>query len=75
MIKKGIYQHFKGEDKKYLVLETAINSETEEVMVVYRALYGDYQLCVRPLKMFTEEVDKPEHNYKGPRFKLVKEID
>lgn len=74
VIKKGIYQHFKGPDKLYLVLETAKDSETMEEMVVYRHLYPEYDLFVRPLKMFLEEVDKPEYNYKGPRFKLIKEL-
>lgn len=70
-LKKGIYRHFKGNE--YEVLDLAMHSETQEPFVVYRALYGEGKLWVRPLKMFTEEVDKPELNYKGPRFAYVRE--
>ncbi|UTA80482.1 DUF1653 domain-containing protein [Halomonas sp. XH26] len=52
----GIYRHYKG--SLYEVLGTAQHSENEEVLVVYRALYGDYGLWVRPLTMFTESVNK-----------------
>lgn len=69
-VKPGIYKHFKG--NQYLVLGTARHSETQEEMVVYRALYGDYELWVRPQSMFLEEVEK--EGYKGPRFILVKEL-
>lgn len=70
-LRLGIYRHFKGKD--YKVLGTALHSETKEMMVVYLALYEPYDLWVRPLSMFQEEVDKPELDYKGPRFKLVRE--
>ena len=53
-IKLGRYRHYKG--KEYEVIGTAKHSETLEEMVVYRALYGDNELWVRPLKMFTETV-------------------
>jgi len=52
---KGVYQHFKG--KYYIVEDIAYDSETEEEYVVYRALYGDNRLWIRPLKMFLSEVD------------------
>jgi len=51
---KGIYRHFKGD--YYLVEDVAFHSETGEKMVVYRALYGDNKLWVRPYNMFIEEV-------------------
>ena len=44
-----------------MVEDIAINSETDEKMVVYRALYDDYQLYVRPLNMFLSEVDKSKY--------------
>jgi len=50
------YRHFKGKD--YLVISLAKNSETQEDMVVYQALYGDYGIWVRPLSMFLEQVEK-----------------
>lgn len=51
---KGIYRHFKGD--YYLVEDIAYHSETGEKMVVYRALYGDNKLWVRPYEMFVETV-------------------
>jgi hypothetical protein len=53
--KKGIYRHYKGNE--YELLYTAKHSETEEWMVVYRAMYGAYGVWVRPLEMFTEEIE------------------
>jgi hypothetical protein len=55
MLEPGHYRHYKG--GRYEVLHTARHSETEEWMVVYRALYGEMGLWVRPLSMFTETVD------------------
>ncbi len=54
-IQKGIYKHYKGNE--YEVLMVARHSETEEPMVVYRALYGDYGVWVRPYEMFIEKVE------------------
>ncbi|QJQ94515.1 MULTISPECIES: DUF1653 domain-containing protein [Halomonadaceae] len=50
----GIYRHYKG--ARYEVLGISRHSENEEELVVYRALYGDYGLWVRPLGMFCEGV-------------------
>ena len=55
-VKKGIYQHFKGQ--RYEVLDVARHSETGEEHVVYRALYGDHGLWLRPLTMFMESVER-----------------
>ncbi len=64
----GIYRHYKGKD--YEVIGVAIHSETEVPFVVYRALYGNYTLCIRPKEMFIETVEKGD--YIGPRFRLIK---
>ena len=69
MFKNGIYRHYKGND--YEVIGVAHHSENEEQLVVYRALYGEFGLWVRPLDMFTQSI---EVNGKVcPRFKYVKE--
>ena len=52
----GIYRHFKG--NRYQVIDLARHSETEEWMVVYRALYGERGLWVRPASMWLETVER-----------------
>lgn len=66
----GRYRHYKGNE--YQVLDVAHHSETEEAMVVYRCLYGDHSLWVRPYDMFVETVlvDGQEVS----RFTLVEEM-
>ena len=54
MIRPGRYRHYKGND--YELVGIARHSETEEEMVVYRKLYGDGSLWVRPLEIFIEDV-------------------
>lgn len=56
---KAIYKHFKGD--MYLVEDIAINSEENERYVVYRKLYGDCALYVRPYAMFASEVDHDKY--------------
>ncbi len=66
-LKPGKYRHFKGGE--YELLGIARHSETLEPMVVYRALYGEGGLWVRPAAMWSEIVEK--ENYIGPRFILI----
>ncbi len=54
MTEPGIYEHYKG--NRYEVIGMAKHSESLEDFVVYRALYGDYGLWVRPAAMFAEDV-------------------
>ena len=68
-IPSGIYEHYKG--GHYEVIEVARHSETLEPLVVYRALYGERDLWVRPLSMFTEEVIVEGRTI--PRFRLLEE--
>ena len=66
-IKPGKYRHFKG--KEYELLYLAKHSETLEPMVVYRALYGEGGIWVRPAAMWTEHVERD--GYSGPWFRWV----
>lgn len=59
VIKNRIYKHFKGD--YYLVLDIVIHSETKEKMVLYRSLYGNGELYVRPYDMFISKVDKVKY--------------
>ena len=68
-LKAGKYRHFKG--MEYEVIGIARHSETEDPMVVYRALYGEGGLWVRPLAMWNEQVDRDD--YHGPRFTYIEE--
>lgn len=66
-LKLGRYRHYKG--KEYQVIGVAKHSETLEDLVVYRALYNEGQIWVRPLKMFLEEVEID--GKKIPRFGFI----
>ncbi len=55
----GIYRHFKGD--YYLLVDIARHSETQEEYAVYRRLYGDCGLWIRPLGMFLSEVDREKY--------------
>lgn len=67
VLKKGTYQHYKG--NYYEVVDLAQHTETLEEMVVYRALHGDHGLWVRPKSMFLEEVEV--NHQKIPRFNFI----
>lgn len=66
MIEKGKYKHYKG--RYYEVLDVVRHSETLEYMVLYRALYDDFALWVRPLPMFLETIELNGQHIK--RFEL-----
>ena len=68
-LKPGKYRHFKG--NLYDLIGVAKHSETQEEMVVYRALYGEQGLWVRPAAMWTEIIDRD--GYHGTRFQYVGE--
>ena len=68
-IKPGRYCHFKG--KEYEVLGVARHSETQEELVVYRALYGDFGLWVRPVSMWNEAVERDGKTFR--RFTYIGE--
>ncbi len=65
----GKYRHFKG--NKYEILHIAKHSEDLQPMVVYRALYGDGEVWVRPLSMFTDTVTREGKTV--PRFEEITE--
>ena len=67
-IEPGVYEHFTGQ--LYEVFGVARHSETEEVFVSYRQLYGDYSSWVRPVAMFLDNVERGD--YSGPRFRRVR---
>ena len=69
MIKLGKYRHFKG--GMYEVIGIAKHSETLEALVVYRALYGDNELWVRPASMWNETVTRDGKTV--PRFTYIEE--
>ena len=71
MIKPGKYRHFKGNE--YEVIGTARHSETLEEMVVYRALYGEFGLWVRPASMWEETVERDGKTYQ--RFTYIGESE
>lgn len=66
-MKPGRYRHYKGNE--YEVIDLATHSETEETLVVYRPLYGQQALWVRPLDMFTEMIEV--NGKEVPRFEYV----
>jgi hypothetical protein len=69
-IQPGRYRHYKGQE--YEVLGVGRHSETEEEFVVYRALYGDFGLWIRPKAMFLEIVQVEGQTV--PRFRVIDDV-
>jgi len=68
-LRKGIYRHFKG--NLYEVQDIARHSETQDEYVVYRALYGERGLWIRPLAMFEEIIERDGRTF--PRFEFLRD--
>ena len=71
MILPGKYRHFKGNE--YEVLFVAKLTETEELMVVYRALYGDHDIWVRPASMWNEIIERDGKTFR--RFERISDTE
>lgn len=73
VLENRIYRHFKGNN--YKVLCVAMHTGTQEKMVVYQALYGDYKYFVRPYETFVSKVDHDKYPdvKQEYRFELVEE--
>ena len=68
VLKNRVYRHFKG--NSYLVVDTALNNEDNTIYVIYRALYADYKLYVRPLSDFVSEVDHKKYPNATQKYKF-----
>ena len=69
LMTKHIYRHFKGD--LYLVEDVAKHSETNEEFVIYRKLYGDCSLWIRPKSMFLSEVDRDKYRFEAVELESV----
>ena len=72
MIKLGVYKHYK-KGGEYLVTGVAIHENTQELLVIYKALYGERTLFARPLEQFMEIVEFSGQS--KPRFEWVREME
>jgi hypothetical protein len=70
-LQPGIYRHYKGNE--YHVIAVARHSETGEDHVLYRALYGERGLWIRPLAMFVEAIER--EGSMQPRFEYLRPAD
>ena len=64
----GVYRHFKG--NYYIVKNLALDTETEQEVVVYKALYGDEQMFVRNKDMFLSEVDHDKYPNASQKYRF-----
>lgn len=64
----GVYKHYKG--NYYIVEDVGFHSETQEKLVIYRALYGDHKLWCRPYEMFLEEIEPEKQAKFGQRYRF-----
>ncbi len=70
-IRPGKYRHFKG--REYEVIDLALHSETMELYVVYKALYGEGKTWIRPASMWNETVERDGKTFR--RFEYIEDSD